>query len=1083
MSGQFSDEYIEYMGIAMEISNLVKEHTPTPAGMIFYNSFESVKHDVHLLGYVSVIGRAWREIKLDGVLCLDNRPVLYLKEYSRSFTLSERIFFQRLFWNQGVANILVLADPTSVYIYSGLAKPQKERSDKETQESALVEILALADYVQRIQSLYYKLATGRYYEVNRKYFDPDQSVDSWLLNNLRALRDVLIQGNDKLLPQDAHAFIGRVLFLCYLLDRGIVFIEEPGRGRTGTMLLAALLDKISNAERINYLYGLFDSLKDRFNGNMFDQDLDAEKHLIQPSHLNKLILFFGGHNVQSGQRSLGFWPYNFKMIPVETISAIYQDFLAIEDREKQRKSGAFYTPRFLAEMVVDMAMRDSPDAFEWSFLDPACGSGIFLVILFNRLANRWIYIQSGRVHYVTKAKALRDILARQIRGVDKEETACRIACFSLYLAYLDFFDPPDIQHYMERTGRPLPKLLDYGVDPNHPCADIPVIYKADFLAGKTLSGEIFDCIIGNPPWEGRQNKQLAQKFMQEAPRFLQNDGTGCLLLPTKMLQNQTDAFQSEWLQQVTLEKVMQLADYRHLLFQNAKTPAFIAYFKNTPPEPVQHLVEFAAPKFNRDGLRQGIVTVNPSARTWIPLADILAATQSKTAPVAWKRRLWGTPRDQKLLDLLQSLPPLSDLAGTPKEGKRWIKGQGFQPYYPEKAKTNKKYPKPKPNPWELDALFVRAEPYIQMILFESDCTTLGERLEEIRASKNDLRRVPNHNLFKGPMVIVSKGFSKVAYCDFDVLFQDSPKSINGPQEDTDLLMFLTAYLRSSLARYFLFHTSANWGSERNQIHLNELLRVPFPLPGSEFVSTNAGKIVKQVAKKIGQLRNKLYEIFISIKSDIKSHSLFDEDEATIKKEWLQKRKEIVNTLQKELEPLIYRYFGLTEQEITLIEDTIRVFEPSSTPTTRWSPKTVTLNPVHDTTVEPYASQGLSAYADTLTKTLNIWAKTESSRYRVCAEGGTDDQTGLAMVTLTISSLETAYHPKSLSQYLIKVLKKFHEHASKQRGTLHYERDILFFQGDRIHIVRPDILLNWTRTAALNDAARIYGEIVLADKEP
>jgi len=33
------------MGIEMEISNLVKKHMPTPAGMIFYDSFESVKHD------------------------------------------------------------------------------------------------------------------------------------------------------------------------------------------------------------------------------------------------------------------------------------------------------------------------------------------------------------------------------------------------------------------------------------------------------------------------------------------------------------------------------------------------------------------------------------------------------------------------------------------------------------------------------------------------------------------------------------------------------------------------------------------------------------------------------------------------------------------------------------------------------------------------------------------------------------------------------------------------------------------------------------------------------------------------------
>jgi hypothetical protein len=44
-----------------------------------------------------------------------------------------------------------------------------------------------------------------------------------------------------------------------------------------------------------------------------------------------------------------------------------------------------------------------------------------------------------------------------------------------------------------------------------------------------------------------------------------------------------------------------MADYRHLLFQNAKTLAFIARFKNMPPQPAQHMVEFNAPKFSRDG--------------------------------------------------------------------------------------------------------------------------------------------------------------------------------------------------------------------------------------------------------------------------------------------------------------------------------------------------------------------------------------------------------------------------------------------------------------------------------------------------
>jgi len=1064
------------MNNATEMTNLIQAHTSPPAGMLFYDALESVRSDADLLGYVSVIERAWCEIKLDGMLCLDGRPVLYLKEYARPYSIFERIRLQRLFWNQGVANVLVLADPTSVYIYSGLAKPISEPSDKEAEEHALVEILTKADYVQRLQSLYHELATGHYYEVNRKYFDPNQSVDAWLLENLRALRNELIEGDKKLDTKEAHAFIGRMLFLCYLLDRGIVSTGTPDSGHTGTMLLAKQLGSRSYESQITYLYDeLFSDLKDRFNGNMFDQDLDAEKGHIQPNHLEKLILFLGGHNVKSGQRTLGFWPYNFKMIPVETISAIYQDFLATEDREKQRKRGAFYTPRFLAEMVVDMAVRDDPDILDGSFLDPACGSGIFLVILFNRIVNRWLHTQDRRTNYVTRANAFQKILARQIRGVDLEVTACRIACFSLYLAYLDFFDPPDIQNYMNKTGQPLPKLLDYGDDPNHPDADIPVIIKTDFLNEETLAGETFDCIIGNPPWEGRQSKQLAQKFMQTSPRFLRSGGTGCLLLPTKILQNQTDAFQAEWLLKVTLERVLQLADYRRLLFQNAKTPAFIARFKNTPSQPARHVVEFVAPKFNRDGLRQGIVTVNPSARTWIPLSDILEATQSKTAPVVWKRRLWGTPRDQKLLDLLQFMPPLSDLAGTPNEGKRWIRGQGFQPYFPEKAKGNPKYPPPKPNPWGLGTHFVRTDQNIKMIIFHQNCITLEERLEEKIASKEYLRRAPSNKLFKAPMVLSSHGFGKVAYCDFDVLFESTLQSIAGPRKDSELLMFLAAYLRSNLARYFLFHTAANWGTERNKVHLVELLRVPFALPQNDFVSPYAGRTVKQVARKIEKLLDDL-------KAEAKRSSLFGEDGLEISKKWKRERKRQTDALQHELEPLIYRYFGLTEQEIAVVEDTIRVFERSSTPANWRSVQTVTLDPIEKTTVEPYATQGLAAYADTLIQTLNTWAKTENSYYRVRAEGGTDGQTGLAMVTISLSRAEAAYQQKTLSQELTKILKEFHKHISKKGGTLLYERDILLFQGDRIHIIRPNILLNWTRTAALNDAARIYGDIALAKEE-
>ncbi len=1074
---------------ATMMTDLVKAHTAPQTGMAFYHSLAALQRDVTLLGYLSVIERAWQEMNLDGILCLDGRPVLYLKEYNRPFSPSERIIAQRCFWNQGVANVLVLADPTSVYIYSGLAKPPRDQSAEE-EEYSLVETLTKTDYVQRIQSFYHHLATGNYYETKKKYFDPDQSVDSWLLDNLRSLRNSLIDGEERLEIERAHAFIGRMLFLCYLLDRAIISVGKSDKKRTGTMVLAEILEgHISHKSRIAYLYDvLFSDLKERFNGNMFDQNLDKEKFLIRHVHIEKLIQFLGGHDVASGQRTLGFWPYDFKMIPVETISAIYQEFLTAEDQEKQHKHGAFYTPRFLAEMVVDIAIRDNPDAWNWSYLDPSCGSGIFLVILFNRLANRWIQSQTGKIHYVKKVKALKEILTRQIRGVDIEETACRIACFSLYLAYLDFFDPPDIQNYVEKTGQPLPKLLNYGDTPDRPQAVIPVVHKADFFDDKTLNGEKFDCVIGNPPWEGRQSKQLAQKFMRGAPRFLKSGGTGCLLLPSKIIQNQTDAFQAEWLRQVTLERVIQLSDYRFLLFQDALCPAIIARFRNEPSKPEQHKIEFTAPKFNRDGLRKGIITINHSAQAWIPLADILAATQSKIAPVVWKRHLWGTSRDQKLIAMLQAMPSLyqqvdvlSELRKQKSIGtKRWVAGDGIKPWPQSKIKLDRQ---PKKLVWSLDMPFVETTPWkSDLILFLDDTISLGERLRKKQYRLDVLYSQPPSVLFCAPMVLFSRGFDKVAYSDFNVLFQHSLRSIKGPIEDIDLLIFLTVYLRSSLARYFLFHTSASWGSERNQVHLSEVLQIPFPLPSSEFVTPDAQYVISDVVNRIGKVKEKLQALKRKLKKAAGDSSLFNDLNIDITEEWNRECKNLTDASENELDQLIYRYFGLTEQEIMLVEDTIHVFEPSSTPTSWRSSKTVTLDRIEHSTVQPYADHGLKVYADTLTATLNKWAQTEGSAYRVFAEGDIEDQTGLVMVTLNISRSEEAYQQKAISGYLAKVMKAFYENAVKRRGALLYERDIFLFQGDKIHIVRPNILLNWTRTAALNDAARIYGEIALAYRE-
>jgi hypothetical protein len=66
---------------------------------------------------------------------------------------------------------------------------------------------------------------------------------------------------------------------------------------------------------------------------------------------------------------------------------------------------------------------------------------------------------------------------------------------------------------------------------------------------------------------------------------------------------------------------------------------------------------------------------------------------------------------------------------------------------------------------------------------------------------------------------VAEGYTSIAYADFDVSFQHALRGVHGPANDRDLLIFLAAYLRTPLARYFLFHTSSNSGVSRQKVHV------------------------------------------------------------------------------------------------------------------------------------------------------------------------------------------------------------------------------------------------------------------------
>lgn len=1013
-------------------------------------------------------------MELTAVLTLSGIPTVYLCDRKHPLAPANAAEIHREFWNQGVATVLLLRDPEKVRVFSSMTKPVKASTATQDEiDDRLVEEINLATLVSWLERFYLRLGTGQYYGDNEAKFDPQQGVDAYLIDNLGAVRDELTEGKAGLDPSVAHAFLGRVLFTCYLCDRGIIELSDYFRNCTWKSLRDLLMTQ-SDESAHSALYGtLFPALKRDFNGSMFDDDLRGEKNLIQPVHLEAIRRFLNGDKVRERQRSLGFWAYDFGFIPVETISAIYEDFLEKEGGPEKRKGGAYHTPRFLAEMTLDLALENMRPLRGKRFLDPAVGSGIFLVLLFNRLAAEWRRTHRGKTPVEKQAKDLRALLG-SLRGVDKNLTACRIACFSLYLAFLDQFKPPNLRAYMRATGEKLPSLLKYA-NGRKKAPVIPTIWEKDFLQLAADWKGQFDIVIGNPPWAGRGSKQIAHKFMEAAPDVLKRDsGRACLLLPSKVFLNQTDEFQSQWLRRVTLDKVVQLADYRFILFKEALCPCNIARFTPQSPDPATHEIEYVAPKVSRVDLRDGVIHVAPHDRKWIPLRLLLGAAGQKKTAVVWKSHLWGTRRDMKFLDFLFTLPTLKDMVGTVKEmqrgKKQWCKGQGFQPLRP-----GQKTKKPKVLNWPMTDPFVTPESINDVFSLPMQHThKLGNYLKERGYLIKKARRKPAERIFQAPLVLLNQGFTAGAFFDYSVRFQDSLQSISGEPEDTEGLLFLTAFLRSTLARYFVFYTAANIGTERDKVHLFEVLRLPFFLPDNEAARPNRVTIISKVAHKIQRLKRNMEADATKLEEGLQSTEfhLQSENEGTDeqkRKKWLVRQRQQSRKLQAELEPLIYEYFGLNEQEIALVEETCETFDNSDTPGSLDGAKSIP-------TLQPVDARGLEPYAGMLTATLNEWA---SGSLRVSASGYVDNKVGLGLVRLDQTKSARKFRARAVSGELVNALQRMEEASTEQSGTLAYLRRPWVFDEMRIYIVKPALKGQWTRTDALNDAADLYAHIAEA----
>ncbi|NJL28855.1 MAG: SAM-dependent DNA methyltransferase, partial [Thermoanaerobaculia bacterium] len=922
-------------------------------------------------------------------------------------------------------------DAREVQVHSGLVPPSP--AEREGLPSLVKKLDWVADALE-IRQLALAFETGEILRTNAKAFNPDLSVDRRLLDNLTTARELLhAASSPPIETRQVDALLCRVVFACYLFDRKVIDGEYLKRaGARGAHHLRDLFRGSPERSR-QQLYALFELLQRDFNGDLFAADLKAEARDIEAAHIEVLGRLLSGEELATGQ--ISFLLYDFEVIPIETISAIYEKFLGA-DGEKQRREGAFYTPRFLAEVVLDLATEGVESLLDKRFLDPACGSGIFLVALFHRLAETWRR-QHPRARYDTRAEALTRILRRNLFGIDSNPTACRIAAFSLYLALLDHLEPPDIRE-LQRRGKLLPCLVFELGEAAVREAGKTILNTRFGEADPVLPKDGFDVILGNPPWvsrggekTGRQEedwpfdidapvaqKQVAHRFIFKAGRHLRPGGHVCFVLPSGVLLNHDSKaldFQRSWLEFYDVDVILNLADLRFQLFENAIRPALVVrYYPRETEAPARSLareVDYVAPKTEWLTLRSNVLSVFPEDRIVIDLAQLGRQLERGEIPTTWKEKMWGMPRDWRLLDRLSSFPSLGKIAGQPHKGreKRWLIGQGFKP---EKHGASQSATRPGREPiacpWPTEQPFIEGQSReISLLLLEIDCVHLGGRFPW-------LHRLPRKAaaIFNAPHVLVTQGM-RVAFADFDVVFRHAIQGIHGPKSDRDLLQFLTTFLDSAVARYFLFHTTANWGIERAKVHLEELLRVPFPLPDQTSEPEQARSLVREAA------------------------SCMKRAEAELRQPLHEDRKEIISRLRKKLLPIIYEYYDIDELEQILIEDTVNILIPSATP--RPSAKRVPA-------LEPSKQEERSQYLATLCKMLNDWAN--RGTYRFHAKSVVSGSTGLGVVQLdrasSHQSLPEVGQECRSGEDLEDVLARIRPVLSEHGGSLELTRNLKVF---------------------------------------
>ena len=996
--------------------------------------------DVGITPHAGAIRKMLSELGASAVFCVQEVPtiaILWVDDYDRAAIID----LHAKLWNQALASLLLVISGDTVRAFSLARTPRDGESQRDFDDRCLVrEFNAVSDALM-LRNVVYGAESGRLWKEHAEYFHFSERIDQVLLDNL-ATSYRLLRDDTGLSPDAAQALLVQVMFVAYLEDREIILPEvfvSASDGRAGS------LSDLLQSEDIDSLERLFESLRRDFNGDLFvapcSFDENDHRPPLTPTHLNILRRFHSGHEEMHGNAGQHrFWGYDFKYIPIELISAVYDRFLGENDTQR-RAQGAYYTPMFLADTVISQVWDTLSGTTKKTghFLDPACGSGVFLVRSFQRMCEHW---RDTRTSRTIRWDSLFVILSR-LHGWDIDSGAIRVAVFSLYIALLEEVSPPDIRRLIRR-GRLLPAL--WGENLRH--RDFFEIHTDETRA---------DVVIGNPPWFSRPGangenrssvkwceavrlpmpgKEDAWAFVWKSLRHLREGGIVAFLLPAMaFLHNHAKSAVSarkRLVQDVRIFRIINFADLRFQLFEGAVRPAALIIFGHSDRAALAYRFEYWTPKADLNLKIKRLITLSSADKC------LVTSTMAAAEPLVFKQRLWMNDPESKLFNYLSAFPKLGDLAkaygahqrkGISSGDDHWLIGQGFQPFNANRAASQSTSPSTSDSVGKL--------PYLPIDAF----TPLAQPVDSLSSwPSNQVRRRGFERGFSGPRVLIPRGVDTIgrrlraAYLEAPLTFQHIIQSLVVPRGEERRAKLLTALLNSRLIAWFAFHGTASFGSERPEVQQANLLTLPFPspddMPQRERSESAANALVALIDRMI-EAADGSFD--------------FRGDERT--------------NLEK-IDHLTYEYFCLSDEEIVLVDDTVERIIPSIQPRRSQFPDIW----------KPADRDDRQSYADALIRSMAEWLD-PGCTIGVELQARNDDLAVLRLI-LEDGRKKVGYTEKddrSVGRVLAKLFEHIHQPLS---GNFQLIPDFRIFVGNHLYLVKPARRRFWLKSAALADADAI-----------